>query len=99
LLDGAIEKVREMGRAFLRQAQVAQAYRRVFETADGGLVLRDILGKCHILETTAVAGDSHMSAHNEGRRAAALDILETLRWTPAHVVALTQEQETGGEAP
>lgn len=67
---------------------VQQAYARVFGSPDGALVLNDLVAKNGLLRTSVEPGDPHMTAFNEGRRAAALDLLNKLRWTPARIVEL-----------
>jgi hypothetical protein len=41
-------------------------------------VLRDLMRRHFVLRSTQIAGDSHETAFNEGRRAVVLDLLHAL---------------------
>lgn len=56
-----------------------QDYRRAFGGESGQRVLRDLMRRHFVLTSTQIAGDSHESAFNEGRRAVVLDIMATMR--------------------
>lgn len=53
-----------------------QDYRLLFSGERGKRVLRDLMRRHFVLRSTQIAGDSHESAFNEGRRAVVLDILQ-----------------------
>ena len=53
------------------------SYRRVFNTDDGEVVLRDLKSRFGF-ETTTFSGDPYQSAFNEGQRAAVLLIVRML---------------------
>ncbi len=53
-----------------------QDYRRAFCGEPGQRVLRDLMRRHFVLRSTQIAGDSHETAFNEGRRAVVLDILQ-----------------------
>lgn len=77
--------------ALRRRRRLRQAYRAVFGGDDGRLVLRDLINRNHGLATSLHAGDPQLTAFNEGRRAAMLDILGRLRWTEDDLTRLTLE--------
>lgn len=54
------------------------AYRRTFNTDDGQQVLEDLKKRFSFEATTFVSGDPHISAFNEGQRAAVLLIVRML---------------------
>lgn len=53
------------------------SYRRVFNTDDGEVVLRDLKSRFGF-ETTTFSGDPYETAFNEGQRAAVLLIVRML---------------------
>lgn len=55
-----------------------QDYRRAFGDEPGRRVLRDLMRRHFVLHSTQIAGDSHETAFNEGRRAVVLDILHAV---------------------
>ena len=56
-----------------------KAYRHVFSTEDGKIVLRHLMRSCFMVAPTFVAGDPHQSAMNEGSRRVVLSILKLLK--------------------
>lgn len=58
---------------------VAQAYRNLFESMAGDIVLQDLKSICHHEQVTFVRGDPHMSAFYEGQRSVLLYILDRMR--------------------
>jgi hypothetical protein len=67
-------------------------YRAVFEGEAGRAVLHDLMRRNFVLSTTIVVGEPQMTAFNEGRRAAVLDILQELRMTGEQIEQLTKER-------
>lgn len=51
-----------------------EAYKVVFASPHGQIVLKDLEAHCHVNKTTFVAGDSDVTFFNEGKRAVALFI-------------------------
>lgn len=70
-----------------RLRRLAEAYRSVFTGPDGETVLHDLLREAGVL-SDGFDGDTGLMAYNEGRRSLALHILNKLRWTEPHMVAL-----------
>jgi|GEM_PF-1465237 len=69
-----------------RHQQVPAAYRRLFDTPDGKIVLKDLAKFCRIADPTHVPGDPTTSALNEGARCVFLHVsamcrLSHERWT------------------
>lgn len=54
------------------------SYVRTFETPDGQRVLRHLMRRGFILESTFVAGDPHQTSLNEGARRIVLSIITFL---------------------
>jgi hypothetical protein len=77
---------------WLRKRRLAAAYRAVFGSPEGKLVLADLLRRGGILETSHVPGDACSTAFQEGRRAMALDIIAELRWSDGELVQLAQQR-------
>lgn len=88
-----IRKARKMGLAFLRRARLQAAYRDVFESERGKVVLYDMLERAGVLSVSHVAGDSHTTAFNDGRKSLPLEILDLLRWDPERVVDLANARD------
>jgi len=59
--------------------QTRYAYRRLFETDDGKLVLRHLMKVGFVTRSTFVAGDPHRTALNEGARRLVLSIIRAAR--------------------
>ena len=74
-----------------REEAIKAAYRTVFQTPEGVLVLHDLINRGGLLSTSMVLGESHETAFNEGKRGLLLEILNVLRWTPGRVMALVNE--------
>jgi len=55
-----------------------EAYKVVFASPHGQIVLKDLEIHCHVNKTTFVAGDSDVTFFNEGKRAVALSIKRKL---------------------
>lgn len=73
-----------------RQAALAKAYDEVFTKGAGEMVLHDILKEAGLLSVSHVAGDSHSTAFNDGRKSLGLSIIERLRWTEGHILKLAR---------
>lgn len=52
------------------------AYKRLFSTPDGKIVLKDLMREHFILGTTFVAGKPDVSDHNDGERDVVIRILK-----------------------
>ena len=51
-----------------------EAYKQVFNSDEGKLIISDLEKRCHYHSTTNVKGDSHESAYMEGQRSVLLFI-------------------------
>jgi hypothetical protein len=75
-----------------RRKDTAAAYRRLFETEDGKIVLRDLVRKGFLARTIHVVGDPVTSAWNEGQRTAVLGILKAAKVSDARLVEAIQAE-------
>ncbi len=80
-----------LGRA-LRRQRIGAAYRQVFGTPEGKVVLRDLLGTAGVLAVSHEPGDSHHTAFVDGRRSMGLEIMQRMRWTEGELNALAAER-------
>ncbi len=80
-----------------KAVQLIQAYKAVFLSENGQVVLRDLAVKCHMLSSvTDVSnpnGFSAASAFYDGKRAAFLDIIKMSACDETRLIALLQETE------
>ena len=72
-----LQKMRE-------KREMLEAYRKVFTSHEGKLVLRDMMKSCSFYDSTYNPDHSTM-AFDEGHRAMVLRILNTIKLTPAQV--------------
>lgn len=81
----------------VRALRLIQAYKAVFSTQDGRLILQDLAEKCHMLTpVTDVSGSNGFSAASafyDGKRAAFLDVLKMSAFDEQKLVGLLQETE------
>ena len=56
-----------------------EAYKQVFNSDEGKLIISDLEKRCHFWSTTNVKGDSHESAYMEGQRSVLLFIKSMLQ--------------------
>lgn len=78
---------------WLPRLAINAAYKAVFDSPDGVRVMRDLMIRGGLLETSAVEGDPHMTHFNEGRRSLVLDILKELRWSETDIAELARERD------
>ena len=71
--------------------------RRAFGGEAGGRVLRDLMRRHFVLRSTMIAGDSHETAFNEGRRAVVLDVLHALNADEDALRQRMAEERVGDE--
>lgn len=84
--------IKRRGQRDYTQEQILTAYKAVFNSAAGDIVLQDLLvHSSDNLTTTFVSGDSHASAYQEGRRSLFRYILKALEADTRH------ENKTQGE--
>ncbi len=73
--------VREaLQKIFGNKYALVEAYRSVFETPQGEVVLAHLAKTCHVFEPVAVQGDPHMTYMRDGERRVVLSILKTLNY-------------------
>lgn len=64
------------------RAERIRAYKRVFESEDGKVVLQDLMKSCHIFTSTMDANPTE-HAYKEGERSVVLRIMRTLNIDPS----------------
>lgn len=74
------------------RAKLGAAYRRLFESPDGQVVLADLMNRCGLLQTSMTAGEPHMTSFREGRRAIALEIAQLMQWSEMEILALARQR-------
>lgn len=76
--EWVLEKARQSVDAITGQLAVHQAYRDVFTSPQGQIVLRHLMRKFHVASSTFVAGDPTDTARQEGERRVILSILRAV---------------------
>jgi hypothetical protein len=79
-----------------RMEQLAIDYRVTFQTPAGQAVLADLLARNFVGQATFVAGAPDVTAFNEGRRRAVLELVAMINRNPDAVPALLRTGETEG---
>ena len=59
--------------------KLKEAYKQIFNSDEGKLIISDLEKRCHFMSTTNVKGDSHESAYMEGQRSVLLFIKSMLQ--------------------
>ena len=59
--------------------EIREAYKLIFDSDEGKIVLSDLEKRCHFWSTTNVKGDSHESAYMECQRSVLLFIKSMLQ--------------------
>ncbi len=72
--------------------RVYEAYKRVFNSPEGKVVLQHMAKHCFVGSSTFVRGDPDLSLVNEGVRRCFLSILKMAKIDTAQVVKLLEEQ-------
>lgn len=96
-----LAQVRRLGVRWLARAALGEAYRRLYETPDGKLVLDDIMAQGMVIDDVFVGGATDVTAYNAGRRALALHVLRATQGGLSELVALELQRQSesmaGGE--
>ena len=71
--------------------ELHDAYRALFSTPDGKLVLEHLCKSAFVYDSTYVAGDSHETAHREGQRRIILSILRFCDKDPKEIQAMMEK--------
>jgi len=88
-----LEKTKEF---FLRRKRMVEAYRRLFRTADGKKVLKDMMDVCGY-SRSSFDSDPVKMAFYEGERAVILRIVKTVNLTDRDVLEITRSIEQNTE--
>ena len=76
-----------------RRKEVAQAYRDVFDSPSGQLVLAHLAKHNFVLSPAFVSGDPFQSALHEGQRRAVLSIMKFIGVDSHKILQMIEEQE------
>lgn len=90
-LDEAYRKVKGWKDRLIARVLIHEAYESTFSTPAGKEVLRHLCKVGFIYKTTFVAGDPHLTAMNEGKRAFALSILRFVNKDHAELLKQVEE--------
>jgi len=71
----------------LTEEDLANVYKRIFDTADGQLMLEDLKNRCYVKSSSAQYGDiiiphPFSNYFNEGMRSVVLHILSQINYKP-----------------
>ena len=75
-----------------KKADLVRAYRNVFSSTEGKLVLHDMMKTFHVLHST-MDSNPHELAYKEGERSVVLRILRTINTDPSELEKMLNEQE------
>lgn len=84
-MENPLELIQERRRTY-------DAYRRVFQSPEGQLVLKHMAKHCYVGTTTFVRGDPDLTLVNEGVRRCFLSILKMANVDLGQVTKLLEEQ-------
>lgn len=76
-----------------KKAQLIRAYREVFSTDAGKLVLHDLAKSCHVYHST-MNPNPHEMAYNEGERSVIIRILRTIEIDPFELDRLIKKGQS-----
>ena len=79
------------------EEQVLQAYKNIFATSDGRLVLQDLRGFCGIQAPSFIPGEPDTTACNEGHKMVFWHILELLEEQEENIEELSLTDNEGYE--
>lgn len=88
-----LSQVRRLGAWWISRAALGEAYRRLYETSDGKLVLDDIMRQGGMIDDVFVGGATDVTAYNSGKRALALHVLRATQGGLSEVVALELQRQ------
>lgn len=75
-----------------RAQKVVEAYKTVFGSDKGRIVLTDLMKKCFVAEPVTDK-DPVVSAFNDGKRCAVLDIFKMVGFDERNLIELLQQSE------
>lgn len=74
-----------------KKKEMLEAYRKVFLSPEGKIVLKDLMKSTYFYNTTQDA-DPTIMAFQEGQRALVLRLLNTLKMSHEHIERMIEEQ-------
>ena len=72
-----------------------QAYKRVFSSEDGRIILKDMAKKCFVFEAVTTKDGKDISMFNDGKRAVFIDICNVLNFDETELIKLIKEDKNG----
>lgn len=81
---GRVEKIK-------KAQKIVAAYKAVFSSDNGKIVLLDLAKKCHFM-TPVTAENGIFSAFNDGKRCAVIDILKMAGYDETVLIDLLQQE-------
>lgn len=81
------------------QRRTRNAYKRLFATDDGKIVLKDLAQFCKIRQPSTVPGDPFETHTNEGMRRVALRVFGFLDMSDGDMMRLAKGSAYNGENP
>ena len=87
---------RDAGAARTRRAELIADYRTVFSTPSGQRVLADICRRTGVMQSSFTGDGAEATAYREGRRRAALEIIETINSDPETLARVAMDGDTEG---
>lgn len=81
-------------RGLERHRETVRAYRRIFNSPEGQLILRDMMKASGFTRTNYVPGSFDATAHNEGQRAMVLRCAKMAHIDEAKLIELLLQQQS-----
>ena len=78
-------------KTIVHPAQVIAAYKDIFSSQSGKIVLHDLMKKGHMLKSTYAPTDPYSSAFQEGERNIVLKIMSNLEFTETQLSDMMSE--------
>lgn len=87
---------KELNKRAATASKIILAYRRLFATDDGQIVLQDLMKSCH-LSTSVIGATSNDTYFNEGARSVILRLLGTINMNEKQVERIIVEMNKESE--
>lgn len=87
-----MSRMSDIKQVFTDKLRTSGAYRRVFESEDGKIILRHLARAGFLNRSTFVAGDPHQTSLNEGSRRLVLSMMRIAKIDPQKLVNEMEEQ-------
>lgn len=90
MLQAQGNKENKEGRMAHKSLSILEAYKRVFNSDDGKLILEDLSQKCFIWDATVVPNDENTSSFNEGKRCVVIDIMKAVSFDTTNLIKIIE---------